>query len=427
MQKINSGIIEGFYGIPYSFKERIAMIDFLADLGMDTYIYAPKDDPYHNYRWREIYPKDKLLELEKLSQRARERGLNFVWAIHPGQNSFDFENYYEDFDLLIKKYKSLRAIGIENFALCMDDIDRNKAYDQRYDHKRLVEDVIKNLRLKDDLIFVNPWYNSSWIDEKAKKYYELMKKIRGLSVMWTGYDVVSPLRYKANEDFHKLFGDKPLIWFNWPVNDYKRSEIFIEKFQFYDSFDFNFKEIYLNPMNQAELSKISIYQIKEFLDKKNSYNSDKAFKRALAYVEEKAYEDLYIISDSFYSSGVYEREEKKDEAEKEIYEAYKNKDFEKLKEKVLKKLKALDGYEKNHKNEKLYEEISPFLKSLFYLLKTLDFLLEKDLKNAEQYFLKANSIKIKILKEYTNDKLIYRDVYVSKRLREVIDKVKNRI
>lgn len=45
---MKKGIIEGFYGIPWTFEERKSMINFLSDIGLNQYIYAPKDDPYHN-------------------------------------------------------------------------------------------------------------------------------------------------------------------------------------------------------------------------------------------------------------------------------------------------------------------------------------------------------------------------------------------
>lgn len=425
---MKSGIIEGFYGIPWTFEDRLSMIEFLSGIKMTEYIYAPKDDLYHNFKWREAYPKDELDKLRKLSDFSKEKNINFIWAIHPGQNTFDFDNYDEEFSLLLKKYKSLRDIGIENFAICMDDINRKKAYEDRLYHKKLIEDIIKNLDLKGDLIYVNPWYNSSWIDDYGKEYYKTMSEIKGLSMMWTGYDVVVPLRHKANEDFKKLTGYDPLIWFNWPVNDYKRSEIFIEKFEFYDSFDNNFEAIYINPMNQAEASKISIYQIKDFLKKGKDYDKNQAFTEAIKNIEKRSYKEIEVLADSFYSSGVYEREEnQKDEREKQIYNAFIKKDYKKMICAVDKKIKAIDSYEKNHENEILYKELHPFFKSLSFLLKTVKAIVDKDLDKAKDYFLKANSVKIKILKEYSNDEVINRDVYVSERLREIIEKLKDEI
>ena len=84
------GVIEGFYGIPWSFEERMSMIEFLSAIGMNQYVYAPKDDPYHNIKWREAYPDDKLAEISKLESLSEKKGIDFVWAIHPGQNLIAF-------------------------------------------------------------------------------------------------------------------------------------------------------------------------------------------------------------------------------------------------------------------------------------------------------------------------------------------------
>ncbi|MCB1015823.1 MAG: beta-N-acetylglucosaminidase domain-containing protein [Acidimicrobiales bacterium] len=50
------GLIEGFYGRPWSWDERCAVARFVAERGMTHYVYAPKDDPRHRERWRDPYP-----------------------------------------------------------------------------------------------------------------------------------------------------------------------------------------------------------------------------------------------------------------------------------------------------------------------------------------------------------------------------------
>ncbi|MBI2990565.1 MAG: beta-N-acetylglucosaminidase domain-containing protein, partial [Deltaproteobacteria bacterium] len=50
------GIVEGFFGPPWSMAHRAAIFEFGARRGMNTYLYAPKDDPYHRERWKEPYP-----------------------------------------------------------------------------------------------------------------------------------------------------------------------------------------------------------------------------------------------------------------------------------------------------------------------------------------------------------------------------------
>jgi hyaluronoglucosaminidase len=45
------GVIEGFYGTPWTHEERLDLIRFCAAEGLDTWVHAPKDDPYHRPRW----------------------------------------------------------------------------------------------------------------------------------------------------------------------------------------------------------------------------------------------------------------------------------------------------------------------------------------------------------------------------------------
>ena len=46
-QRPESGVVEGFYGRPWTEAERRMMLHFLGEHGMNLYVYAPKDDPYH--------------------------------------------------------------------------------------------------------------------------------------------------------------------------------------------------------------------------------------------------------------------------------------------------------------------------------------------------------------------------------------------
>ena len=50
---------------------------------MNTYLYAPKDDPYHRERWKEPYPKDEWRALLNLIRAAQEQRIDFGYAFHP--------------------------------------------------------------------------------------------------------------------------------------------------------------------------------------------------------------------------------------------------------------------------------------------------------------------------------------------------------
>src|SRR5262249_10499647 len=72
------GTIEGFYGSPWTPAERLDQMAFYGDNKMNTYIYAPKDDPYHRDQWRVPYPPDKYAELAQLVQTAAANHVKFT-------------------------------------------------------------------------------------------------------------------------------------------------------------------------------------------------------------------------------------------------------------------------------------------------------------------------------------------------------------
>ena len=87
---------------------------------MNTYIYGPKDDPYHSApNWRLPYPDKEAAQLQELVAVANENEVDFVWAIHPGQ---DIKWNQEDRDLLLAKFEKMYQLGVRSFAVFFDDI-----------------------------------------------------------------------------------------------------------------------------------------------------------------------------------------------------------------------------------------------------------------------------------------------------------------
>jgi hyaluronoglucosaminidase len=78
------GIVEGFYGQPWSHEARVDMIRFMGEVGFNTFFYAPKDDPYHRSRWREPYPADALARFRELFETAQAADVVLYYAISPG-------------------------------------------------------------------------------------------------------------------------------------------------------------------------------------------------------------------------------------------------------------------------------------------------------------------------------------------------------
>ena len=78
------GVVEGFYGPPWSHDARLEMIDFIGARGMNAYAYAPKDDAKHRAAWREPYDTGEMQRFASLATRANEAGVRFGFAVSPG-------------------------------------------------------------------------------------------------------------------------------------------------------------------------------------------------------------------------------------------------------------------------------------------------------------------------------------------------------
>jgi len=63
------GIVEGFYGKPWSHSARLDAISFLAPRGLNAYVYAPKDDPKHRADWRVPYDAGERAAFGELVRR----------------------------------------------------------------------------------------------------------------------------------------------------------------------------------------------------------------------------------------------------------------------------------------------------------------------------------------------------------------------
>src|SRR5699024_3739010 len=127
--------------IPWTYNNRKSLMRFGGRIKMNTYIYAPKDDPYHSALWRELYPKKELAKLAELVDVGHATKVQFVWAIHPGFNMIDWSKYDKELATLIDKLEQLYSIGVRQFGLFMDDINLPKALKNKEKHVQLITDV----------------------------------------------------------------------------------------------------------------------------------------------------------------------------------------------------------------------------------------------------------------------------------------------
>jgi len=119
-----AGYAEGYYGRLLSWAERGRILETLNTLSLNTYYYAPKEDPYHRLHWRTPYATAWLAEFRQFCKSANQRGIRVVAGVAPGLD-FDFSDLPqgEDFQLLLAKAQGLLEEGADVISLLMDDID----------------------------------------------------------------------------------------------------------------------------------------------------------------------------------------------------------------------------------------------------------------------------------------------------------------
>ena len=206
------GIIEGFYGPPWSWDDRRHLSETLWAAGMDTYIYAPKDDPLHRERWREPYDDNFL---DALGQLAAPGGLRVGYAISPGL-SIDASNR-GDRAALLAKISQATAAGVTLVALCMDDLPPAPGLGALHgDLTAWLDDALGD---DVDLVMVPTHYTgcvrTPYLDElDARVPADVL-------IGWTGRLVVNS-QISAEEAVawsQAVGGRRPLLWDNTPVND----------------------------------------------------------------------------------------------------------------------------------------------------------------------------------------------------------------
>ena len=116
------GVIEGFYGVAWTHEFRLELLKFMGRYKMNTYIYAPKDDPKHRSQWRSTYTGKELEKMKELATTAAENNVRFVYAISPGLDIKLNSGYENDKASLFAKCESLYELGVRDFAILLDDI-----------------------------------------------------------------------------------------------------------------------------------------------------------------------------------------------------------------------------------------------------------------------------------------------------------------
>ena len=285
-------MIEGFYGPPWTHAERLDLLRFCGRHGLNTWVHAPKDEPYHRKLWRDPYPDEELERLRELADVARREGVELAWAIAPGLSIC----YSDERELaaLLAKCEQVSEAGVGRFQLLWDDIEselRHPADRDRYGggaspsaaaHAELSNRFLRELPGGRPLVLCPMGYAGAG----PTPYRETLARELDpdIVVYWTGPDVVpQAITRRELDSAADAFDHELLLWDNYPVNDFDPGRLFLGPLLGRDPLllDGRLAGMVANGMVQAVPSKLAFATVADFAREPAAYDAVASYERAL--------------------------------------------------------------------------------------------------------------------------------------------------
>jgi hyaluronoglucosaminidase len=292
------GAIEGFYGSPWTTEERLDQLAFYGRFKLNTYIYAPKDDPFHRDRWREPYPADRLDALGTLADAAAANHVRFTFAVSPGVSVCYSDP--ADLDALVAKLDAVYALGVRSFSVALDDIDHTRWNCDGDAARYGPPSTEAAARAQAELLNA---VQAGFVEQRAdvrplemvpteyrgtadSPYRRVLREtlVPEIEVMWTGaYVVPDEITVDQAAAAAATFGRPLYLWDNTPVNDYPATEgrlILAPYARRQPGLSAQLTGIVLNPMNQAAASKVQLVGGADFAWNDQAYDPARAHRAA---------------------------------------------------------------------------------------------------------------------------------------------------
>ncbi|XP_070769952.1 protein O-GlcNAcase [Enoplosus armatus] len=236
-----SGVVEGFYGRPWTMEQRTDLFKREQRWGLNTYLYAPKDDYKHRMYWRDLYSAAEAEQLIALISAAKQHDVEFIYAISPGLD-VTFSNPKE-VAALKRKLDQVREFGCRSFSLLFDDIETemcpaDKQAFSSFAHAQvaITNAVYQHLREPETFLFCPTDYCAAFCTPNVSQSSYLHtvgeKLLPGIDILWTGPKVVShKISVESIEEVSSVLKRAPVIWDNIHANDYDPQRLFLGPFK----------------------------------------------------------------------------------------------------------------------------------------------------------------------------------------------------
>jgi hyaluronoglucosaminidase len=217
------GIIEGFFGRPWSWDARRHAVRTLAPHHYRFYLYAPKADAYLRRRWQEPHPAAEQGELAAFAAFCRDAGVRFGIGLSPFELHVASGEHWQE--MIEAKLGMLAGIGIDDLAILFDDM-RGDIPDLA-DRQAAIVAHAADRGLASRMLCCPSYYSDDPILDRAfgrrpEAYLESLGRLLdpAVEIMWTGEEVCS--REMSPRHLDRVAGQigrKPFLWDNYPVND----------------------------------------------------------------------------------------------------------------------------------------------------------------------------------------------------------------
>jgi hypothetical protein len=289
------GVIEGFFGRCWNRAERMEMMDWMHDAGMNLFVYAPKDDIKLRAKWRELYNSDELASLADLTTQANARGITMMVAISPC-----VDITHSDPAELIRLYAKLDqfvGLGIQHILLLFDDIPStlNATDSQAFSTFAKAQvhvvnachDHLTKAGKGTKLYFCPTDYCGAFVkhDLAGSEYLNTIgSELRpDIGITWSGPDIISKTMDLPHIlEIGRVLRRKPLIWDNFHANDYDIRRIYAGALSGRDTDILPHVDGWMtNPNNEFEANFVPIHATGRFLQG-GAYDANKALSEAMS-------------------------------------------------------------------------------------------------------------------------------------------------
>ena len=281
------GIIEGFFGRPWSWAERADAVRFLRPHGYTFYLYAPKADAFLRRRWQEPHPAAEMAALAEFREVCRAEHVRFGIGLTPFELHLQPGRGWQE--TLAAKLAQLAVLKPDDLGILFDDM-RGDVPDLAERQAAIVHFAAER-GVAERIICCPSYYSDDVIldvafGQRPPFYLEKLGRLLdpAVQLFWTGPEVGS--REFTPGHLARVAGQlgrKPFLWDNYPVNDGSRMSQHLHLRAFTGRSAAIAPHIAahgINPASQALLSRVPLLTLAESYKQGEAYDYLAAFGRA---------------------------------------------------------------------------------------------------------------------------------------------------